>query len=549
MKYSQIRNFFKKPFVFISDFLEVYRWPLVSGFFFGMAFIPYPLITTFFALVPLWFFIFKEKSLKRIIVAALCCQFIATTVGFHWIIYTAQAFGNLNLFFSLIVFSGFLLIGNIYILLASTLSFFFLRKFSHLPIFIKLLIFPLSFSFLHFYIPTIFPWNMGYHLLWQGFPALQTAEIWGFRFLDTLFYMFMLGSMIVCYHTKLFLRTSPSFKWSLKLDKIGVLFLSVLVLSFIFLNLYGVFLKKRLPPPDASLKVILVQNNIGAIYKQKRRNPQKHAFFKTRSLTKKALRHVRLKSNVSKEEIDFILWSEGTYPFPIPKENERARYLSSLSQSLQVPIITGTTTVNEDDQVFNSLVISDRQGQILKPHYDKLKLLIFGEYFPGLELFPFLRKLVPYFGGSLTHGKDLVIQELEGVNLASQICYEGLFDHLSRKLALKKAHVFINVSNDSWYNSYQPQQHLTMNLTRAIETRRPMIRNTNTGLSTVIYADGTIKEISPRDRSWYKFYEVPYYKNPKKTFFLSLGYYTNDLFYILLSLFIGFFIFKGRKNS
>ena len=545
MKYFQK---LKKFLSFFPNFLESYKWPLVSGCFFGMSFIPYPLITTFFALVPLWFFVFKAKSFKRVTIGALSCQFVAAFIGFHWIIYTAQVFGNLNFISSLIVLIGFLVIGNVFILMASWFSFFFLRKFKSLPIYVRLLIFPLSFSFLHFYIPTIFPWNMGYHLLFSGLPALQTAEVWGFRFIDTLFYMYMLLSMILCYHTKIKWSKIFFLKIPFQFDKVAWVCLSVFVFSFLSLNLFGLYLKKRLPTPDGKLTALLVQNNIGSVYAQKRKNPKFHAWLKTRSLTRKAVRHAKLKRNLKPKDIDFILWSEATHPFTIPKNTEEEKYLSSLSSSLGIPIITGASTSDRKRRSYNSIVMLDRQGQLLKPYYDKIKLLIFGEYFPGLNRFPFLRKIAPYFGNSLTPGKDLVVQDLEGVALASQICYEGLFDSLSRDLALKKAQVFINVSNDSWYNSYQPLQHLVMNLSRAIETRRPVIRNTNTGLSTVIQADGTVENLSPRNKPWFELYEVSYYKNPPKTLFLSWGYYINDIFYILLALFIGFFLIKKKEG-
>jgi len=87
------------------------------------------------------------------------------------------------------------------------------------------------------------------------------------------------------------------------------------------------------------------------------------------------------------------------------------------------------------------------------------------------------------------------------------------------------AHVFVNVTNDSWFGTWaEPRQHLFMTLARGIEFRRPVIRSTNTGISTVMLADGTILERSPLHREWFQSYDVPYRKDPFSTVYQSYGY-------------------------
>ena len=79
------------------------------------------------------------------------------------------------------------------------------------------------------------------------------------------------------------------------------------------------------------------------------------------------------------------------------------------------------------------------------------------------------------------------IRRYRGLLLGPQICYEGLFPGFSRKLADQGAQVFVNVTNDSWFGTRaEPYQHLAMTLARGIEFRRPVIRATNTGISTAM---------------------------------------------------------------
>jgi apolipoprotein N-acyltransferase len=81
-------------------------------------------------------------------------------------------------------------------------------------------------------------------------------------------------------------------------------------------------------------------------------------------------------------------------------------------------------------------------------------------------------------------------------------------------LALLGADFLINLTNDSWFGpSFEPEQHLYMTLARAIEVRRPLLRSTNTGISTVIEATGQVHVQSPKFKEWFHTYDVKYLKN------------------------------------
>ncbi|MEQ1530576.1 MAG: nitrilase-related carbon-nitrogen hydrolase, partial [Methylococcales bacterium] len=107
-----------------------------------------------------------------------------------------------------------------------------------------------------------------------------------------------------------------------------------------------------------------------------------------------------------------------------------------------------------------------------------------------------------------------------GYKMGAQICYESLFPQFSKSLAELGAQFIVNVTNDSWYGAWQePYQHMYMTLARGVEFRRPVLRVTNTGISTVSLASGEILEQSPIHQPWVGVYEVPYLKNPPSTFY------------------------------
>lgn len=107
--------------------------------------------------------------------------------------------------------------------------------------------------------------------------------------------------------------------------------------------------------------------------------------------------------------------------------------------------------------------------------------------------------------------------------LGPQICYEGLYPWFSRGLSKAGAEIFVNVTNDSWFGTYfEPRQHLYMTLARAIEFRRPLLRSTNTGITTAILANGEILEMSPMGKEWFGQFNVPYRRAPPHTFYERL---------------------------
>ena len=183
--------------------------------------------------------------------------------------------------------------------------------------------------------------------------------------------------------------------------------------------------------------------------------------------------------------------------------------------------------------------------------YHKTVLLAFGEYVPVLDHFPGLKRrfqqLFPTIGD---YGREPGQPCLEAgaYKLGAQICYEGLFDRFSRDLANRGAQIIVNLTNDSWYGTWeQPYQHLYMTLARAIEVRRPMVRSTNTGFSTVILANGQVLETSPLHQEWFHLYEVPYLANPPQTIFSGWGYW---IFPVLLCVaFVGIFFTRGRERQ
>ncbi|HZD39397.1 MAG TPA: apolipoprotein N-acyltransferase, partial [Terriglobales bacterium] len=198
-----------------------------------------------------------------------------------------------------------------------------------------------------------------------------------------------------------------------------------------------------------------------------------------------------------------VLWPESAIEEWLP--DDLARLPAPFVQSLQLKgayFIFGARSFSgnpgtSDLKAFNTAFLMDATGHILN-RYHKQVLLAFGEYLPFSSI---LSKLpgVPFSEG-FTPGAGPQTLNLAGdVRIAPLICYEDLIPGLSRQFVKqRKANLLVNLTNDAWYGrSIAPWQHAWLAQWRAIETRRSLLRVTNTGLTALINAKGQIEETLP----------------------------------------------------
>jgi len=140
----------------------------------------------------------------------------------------------------------------------------------------------------------------------------------------------------------------------------------------------------------------------------------------------------------------------------------------------------------------------DDQGRIAA-HYAKAHLVPLGEYLPfRAVLKPLgLERVIPgdidFRPGPGPQTLDLGPLGKAGI----QICYEIIFPGAVTDRATRADYIF-NPSNDGWYGSWGPPQHLAQARLRAIEEGLPVLRSTTNGISAVIDARGVVRQSALR---------------------------------------------------
>ena len=460
-----------------------------------------------------------------VFLGGMVTSFVFTLIGFNWVTYLLHEFAHVDWPIAAIGMLIYALIAHLFVPLAGLLWFWGQKKFQwtkRLSLGLMALITTLSEA----YSLTLFDWNFGYSWYGANIPVYHWAEVVGFSGLS--------AATLLC-NLPLYIA------WEKRKQSAGKIILASILSGFMLLNIGGLWLKNRLPQPDASFKTLLIQayiENSEKLSAELGKGYAKEIFNRYIALTDNALKaHQDVK-------IDFAMWPETAFPGLLGEQfkfNNLPLALAQFLQQRQLPLLTGAYSVDQQSLLItNSLFVLNKNGEIVSPHYSKSILLAFGEFIPGEQFFPEIRNWLPPTGHFARGVGPTDLLNLNGYKMGAQICYESLFPKFSRSLAQLGAQFIVNVTNDSWYGAWQePYQHMYMTLARGVEFRRPVLRVTNTGISTVSLASGKILERSPIHQAWAGLYEVPYLKNPPATFYQNWFWLVPALLWGALVLLLG----------
>jgi len=199
---------------------------------------------------------------------------------------------------------------------------------------------------------------------------------------------------------------------------------------------------------------------------------------------------------------DLIVWPEAPADF-ISIDAAFRSQMSGLARSADSTVVAGDIGVEIDPHAENgyheygSASVFSRNGSPMG-RYDKIHRVPWGEYVPFKQLFFFAGKLVSGVG-NFSAGTQHSVFHANGRSFSVFICYESIFGDEVRRFVQDGAEVLVNISDDGWYgDTGAPWQHLNMARMRAIENRRWLLRDTNTGVTTAIDPHGRGVFTTPR---------------------------------------------------
>jgi len=207
-------------------------------------------------------------------------------------------------------------------------------------------------------------------------------------------------------------------------------------------------------------------------------------------------------------DVDFLVWPETVYPttFGSPKSEDGAafdRQIGTFVARAGVPLVFGAYDADGRDE-FNAAVFlaPAEHGPLAFETYRKAWLFPLSERVPAaLDSAP-VRRWLPWLGtwkpGPGPKVVPLSLRDGRTLEIAPLICYDAVVPAFALAAVRGGADLIVTLSNDSWFTYGDvPRLILIVSAFRSIETRRPQVRATNTGISAVITPSGALVATAP----------------------------------------------------
>ena len=246
-------------------------------------------------------------------------------------------------------------------------------------------------------------------------------------------------------------------------------------------------------PPTRPLHLALIQSNVARAEKFDIRYKQK-IFEKFERLSRIAL--------TSTPSLDLLAWPESALPAAVLQDQQSLDFVRRIAASGNVDLLLGVIDEPIDGGVYNAALLVRPEGSVQL--YRKVHLVPFGEYVPLRHSFPLFARIAgDQVPEDFDVGDQFTVFELSKNRgrVAPLICFEDTIGELTRQFVIRGADVLANVTNDGWFlRSAGSRQHLANAVFRCVETRRPMLRAANTGVTCLVNQFGRVTQVLRDDQ-------------------------------------------------
>ena len=418
-------------------------------------------------------------------------------------------------------------------------------KAGNVPGFVSLITFWLGYEFLSLNINLISPWlNLGNGLAkdimfvqWYDVTGTAGGSLWILS--SNLFLTFFLVNSQGKKRRRLFL----------------VIWLSVIIIpSVISISRYYIIRHNE----DVAAEVIIIQPNIDP-YTEKFTIPFEDQLKKVISLA----------GTTVTDKTTWIITPETTVDDPVNLDDlDNNKYIIMIKKlALQYPnvsIVTGLVSYKQYPPSSDAPTISARKTDASGFYYDHfnsafkidsgkaIEVYHKSKLVPGIEMQfsngpgKLISKILPNLGGTkwgygVQEERTCFEHQALLYKTAPVICYESVFGSYVTNYIKNGATALFIITNDGWWkNTNGYKQHLSYASLRAIETRRPVARAANTGISCIIDIRGN----RTKETEWWTQTVIKgeIYPETKMTFYVKYGDYILRIS-SLISVFIFLIIF------
>ena len=326
--------------------------------------------------------------------------------------------------------------------------------------------------------PIGFPWNLLGYTAYRNLALIQFAEFTGVYGVSALIVFFNAVVYVVIFR-----------RGAQRLQTVSLSVLTAMMIAA-WRSAPGASTNSRTRKPTGSFKVAMVQGNIPQSLKwDPNFLPQTFGVYQDQT------------AEAAKRGADLIVWPEAAAAFLFQPDDHypavlarTPSYRTALLTLAQGPCASRSCSAHRRWRAHDgrlgfhnrAYLVSARPGRSRLRWYDKIQLVPFGEYVPARACSD-SSSTASCTAWAIWFPAAADALRSERRKTGVLICYESIFPDLARRAVKEGADVLVNITNDAWYgDSSAPYQLLAMAAMRSVETKVPMVRVANTGISAMI---------------------------------------------------------------
>ncbi len=267
-------------------------------------------------------------------------------------------------------------------------------------------------------------------------------------------------------------------------------------------------------------------------------------------------RHFDMTIEAGRAGADIVLWSESVIPGSLVSDFSWTKpYIVKTVKEGGSLLVFGGFDEDEEGRQYNALFLMERDGNIVPDRYYKRHLVPFGEYFLFRSV---LEKVAPTLTELLAGineldedvyaAKDCMLIESEYGTLGALICFDSIYEELSRESVNRGAEILLLSTNDSWFgDSAALYMHNAQAVLRAVENRRFVVRAANTGISSVISPTGEVLSSLGEGETGYLIEDV--YMHSDITLYTAVGNVFVAFCGVYIAILLGIALIDKKKKA
>jgi apolipoprotein N-acyltransferase len=437
------------------------------------------------ALAPQLWVAIGSRTPRRAFLHGWLTGIAANTVAFYWMDGLLERFGHMPALEAVPIMMLLTTYQGLEFGLLS-LGVYLIRGRSRLPLAVLA---PLVMVTIELLVPQIFPFYLAISQAWVA-PVIQIADATGPLGVTALL-VAVNGALVDALARR---RAGPG-RWAALRPLAFAALALVADLGYGALRLRQVDARRAAAP---KVKTGLVQANVGILEKW-----DPHEFARLLDL------HQRLSSTLAGQGAELVVWPESSYPYPLPRtfaQDFAAADPRLVRRGFETSLLFGAVTLTPgahhtraDRYPYNTAIMMDRSGAVTGT-FDKVFLMLFGEYIPFYDSIPWFTKIFPE-ASNFNRGDTPAVFPLRlspaagggAFKLGPLICYEDILPAFTRRVSALGPNALVNITNDAWFGrTAEPRQHLALAVFRTVENRLEMVRAVNTGVSAHVDAGGRV---------------------------------------------------------